>query len=1255
MRVWTAALLCTALLAFGLAGCNGDTEDPCAGLANLCTEDGALQCNTGDTAIQTCQANADNCLVWTDTETCGARQTCDDSGEAPACVCNDTCTTAGETQCAGTVIQTCTADGDGCLGWANTTDCADTNQACDDSGADAVCVGGGCTDGETRCDGDVVQTCADGAWGDTQDCAATGQTCDDSGADAVCVGETCTNGETRCDGNVVQTCTDHAWVDTEDCETSGQVCDDSGADAICVVVCTHECDTVGDTQCNGEVIELCTTDADGCRYWSVSRDCGSSGQTCDDSAEPAVCTGTCVSNCTVLNETHCNGTLIETCLEPEAGCLIWMPTLDCAMTDEICDDSGANAVCVYVCDHECDTAGETRCFDNIVQTCTTDEHACRLWEDTEDCDDTSTFCDDSGADAVCTANCVSDCAGQGGETQCNGSVIETCTEVFTDCFQWVGGQDCADLDQDCDDSGADAVCVTSQPQPVGAPCDDDDDCESGICFFEVLYGFPQGYCVAECTGDDPYGCADPTAVCVDVGAYICFDLCDPANPVCREGYFCYDFGGGVGTCWPGCDDDGQCTATDHCDMDSGFCDCPDGLHADEDLMDCVYDDCDWLDCLNLNMTCDETGGCGGACAACDACIDAGYTQSVNHCYPPGAVWGGECEIDADCPGTGMPGADTFCDGSTSGHCSQWNGPDFVTEGEPCAGDPDSVGFIYQDPWSGSTYNICYMSCSDDGDCRPGYACSDGWGTSGDISICMAIDDCETSGCNDLLGVLYCDTDSGYCWEDACAADPCAGMPNSTGTCIPAGDEFTCECSTGYYWNPDNGACELFVCGAAILTTAGASDDTCNGTQIYNAGNNPGGSCTGYGTSGQEIVYELAVPADMVANIGMTPNGFDAALWATTDCADLDGLLCVEGSDSGDPEQITITNDTGADATYYVIADGYSGCGEFELTVAFSASPCAGDPCGSVANATGECVVDGDEYICVCDTGYQWNPGTLTCDAMTVDTLPMPGSVDGTIAVGDEIDWYVFDITAPGAWYFETSDPGTGTQLDDTQIWLCDYLGCTYGYSGDNLEYDDDGGDDAYSLIYYDFVSAGTYYIGVQSYSTGTGDYTLTSYQDPCSADPCAGVANSTGECVNMGSGEYACVCDSGYEWNPGNMACEAISGTPLPLPGSIEGEFLTPEQIDWYVIDVTTPGTWTFETSDGSTGTPVDDTQLWLCDYLGCVYSDVDNLDYNDDIDYSGGNYYSLITYDFTSAGTYYLGVQSFYNYYTGTYAITSY
>ncbi len=112
----------------------------------------------------------------------------------------DPCThdcVAGARQCDGTRLEVCSPDGDACLRWMESEDCADSTALCVESGEDATCVDEhGCTDtcpasGDTRCDGSWVMTCgqsADGclAWDNTEDCAASGAFCVLVTTDATC-------------------------------------------------------------------------------------------------------------------------------------------------------------------------------------------------------------------------------------------------------------------------------------------------------------------------------------------------------------------------------------------------------------------------------------------------------------------------------------------------------------------------------------------------------------------------------------------------------------------------------------------------------------------------------------------------------------------------------------------------------------------------------------------------------------------------------------------------------------------------------------------------------------------------------------------------------------------------------------------------------------------------------------------------------------------------------------------------------------
>ncbi|MFH1436741.1 MAG: proprotein convertase P-domain-containing protein [Pseudomonadota bacterium] len=188
-----------------------------------CVEDCTDDCDTEEATrcsgniVQVCMTGGDTCLHWTDDENCEeSEEVCGEDEEGAQCfvVCDDECAEAGDTRCGEevtTLIQACTADGDGCLQWADGPDCDDAGELCDMVEGSAQCVPI-CEDacdtlGETRCHETavtVIQTCVVGSlgcseWGDTMDCADHGLPCDDTVEPAFCP----TGGGDSCDDVMV--------------------------------------------------------------------------------------------------------------------------------------------------------------------------------------------------------------------------------------------------------------------------------------------------------------------------------------------------------------------------------------------------------------------------------------------------------------------------------------------------------------------------------------------------------------------------------------------------------------------------------------------------------------------------------------------------------------------------------------------------------------------------------------------------------------------------------------------------------------------------------------------------------------------------------------------------------------------------------------------------------------------------------------------------------------------------------------------
>lgn len=114
-----------------------------------------------------------------------------------------------------------------------------------------------------------------------------------------------------------------------------------------------------------------------------------------------------------------------------------------------------------------------------------------------------------------------------------------------------------------------------------------------------------------------------------------------------------------------------------------------------------------------------------------------------------------------------------------------------------------------------------------------------------------------------------------------------------------------------------------------------------------------------------------------------------------------------------------------------------------------------------------------------------------------------------ISAGTDVDYFTFTTTG-GAASFETS-AGAAPAIGDTKIYI-------YGTDGTTqIGYDDDAGVGYYSLVNYNFTTAGTYFIKVIGYSASyTGNYVLTCTAvapppPPAVNDVCAGAIDIQGQ------------------------------------------------------------------------------------------------------------------------------------------------
>jgi len=310
----------------------------------------------------------------------------------------------------------------------------------------------------------------------------------------------------------------------------------------------------------------------------------------NDSGDP--CEGV-PGRCEIPGGLSCDGNVVQTCTEDEAGCLVWVDTSTCP----------AGLACFggsCVCDDEC-VPGANQCHGNTIQSCDETVEGCLFWADVLDCAATQMSCDDT-EDATCVegAGCGNDileapevcdgedlggedCVSQGfgvGQLACNDAcdAFDTggCTPSVSCGNETIeppevcdgselGGADCTSQGfhggvlacrANCgafDTSGCDGFCGDGG---VNGPeqCDMND---LGGVTCETL-GFYEGTltCDATCTLDDS-GC---TGYCGD-GVVGGPETCDGTSVGLMT---CFDFGypGGVLGCSPGCDslDVSHCTS-----------------------------------------------------------------------------------------------------------------------------------------------------------------------------------------------------------------------------------------------------------------------------------------------------------------------------------------------------------------------------------------------------------------------------------------------------------------------------------------------------------------------------------------------------------------------------------------------------------------------------------------------------------------------------------------------------------------------
>jgi len=110
------------------------------------------------------------------------------------------------------------------------------------------------------------------------------------------------------------------------------------------VCCNNFCGSAGDTRCDGDLQQECVTGASSCLVWE-STNCRDTDYICED-PDPGEAVCVCYNTCSLENDTRCNGDSLDLCTLEADGCLKWRPSTDCSVGGETCAVGPSGGVCV---------------------------------------------------------------------------------------------------------------------------------------------------------------------------------------------------------------------------------------------------------------------------------------------------------------------------------------------------------------------------------------------------------------------------------------------------------------------------------------------------------------------------------------------------------------------------------------------------------------------------------------------------------------------------------------------------------------------------------------------------------------------------------------------------------------------------------------------------------------------------------------------------------------------------------------------
>ena len=262
---------------------------------------------------------------------------------------------------------------------------------------------------------------------------------------------TCTEGETRCDGDSVQECVENeegcfAFEGEPLACPGGQVCQGGSCKREDQVGCADECSIDQPTQCNtsGQVESCADHDDDGCLEYGGASECGPE-EICD--AATGQCKAVNCQDACVEGETQCDGRNLQTCRTSAEGCLAFVGGKDCGEGRTCTNGACTNAT---VCTTEC-VDGERVCTpEGGVRSCADDDNdGCATFQPPSECRD-SQVC--RGGECVTASSCEDAC--KAGEKACRGNQIAVCKDSDNDgCTDFGDVSDCPGAGQSCSAQG----------------------------------------------------------------------------------------------------------------------------------------------------------------------------------------------------------------------------------------------------------------------------------------------------------------------------------------------------------------------------------------------------------------------------------------------------------------------------------------------------------------------------------------------------------------------------------------------------------------------------------------------------------------------------------------------------------------------------------------------------------------------------------------------------------------------------------